>query len=147
MSVLRIFITGYYKPWEENHCTFYDDIESSGVGIWNDTVLYRIDDLAIRAKANDIKLTLAFHGRQSFYSPYEPYVKEFNIPNADYGAYQPLNNFYMNSSAIHKFKQRQKHILNYISKTGLRWKDMNDYFFSFEPQNEEQFKNFRRDTI
>ena len=141
MSVIRTFVTGYNKPWEMDHCDFYDDIESNGVGVWNNTILDRIDDLVILANSYHIKVTLTFHSRQSFYDPYESYVHEFNIPNVEYGTYQPLNNFYANSSAHHKFKARQKHILNYASKTGLRWKDMNDYFFSFESQNEEQFKN------
>ena len=49
MKVLRIFVTHWNKHWHEDlpiGCyNWYDDIESNGIGVWNDTILTRIDTL------------------------------------------------------------------------------------------------------
>lgn len=119
------------------------DLEHEGVGIYDDTILERIDELMVRTQAAGIKLTLALHDRWSLGCwRTDSYARKFNLPvspncatqpaanNAQVGwaeairLYQPFSNpleaatflpqaFYHNETAIADFKNRISHILSH----------------------------------
>lgn len=69
------------------------DLEHEGVGIYDDTILERIDELMVRTQAAGIKLTLALHDRWSLGCwRTDSYARKFNLPVSPNCATQPAAN-------------------------------------------------------
>lgn len=54
-----------------------------------------------------------------------------------YGALYGTENFYTNSTAQSAFDARLQHVMNHVHTTlGQPWKDLSNYIFAFEAENE-----------
>lgn len=61
-----------------------------------------------------------------------------------YGAKYGTGNFYTSSDAEKAFDARLQYILNHVnSKLGKPWKELNDYIFAFEAENEAMIGDAR----
>ena len=54
-----------------------------------------------------------------------------------YGAAYGTENFYTDSTAQSAFDARLQHVMNHVHTTlGQPWKELSDYIFAFEAENE-----------
>ncbi|KAF8713818.1 Cellulase (glycosyl hydrolase family 5), partial [Rhizoctonia solani] len=113
MKVLRVWLDAY------------PSLETSSVGGYDPTVLKLLDDFMIDAHKYGIKLIISMHS----WNP---------LSGGDiYGQWWGTGYFYEKSEAIAALDNRLRYILNHTHKTlGNPWKQLNQYIFAFEAQNE-----------
>ncbi|KAH9941987.1 glycoside hydrolase [Amylocystis lapponica] len=121
--------------WQGNNVkgtqtTAVPDLEPSSVcngneSCYNDTVLKRMDNFMVKAHSYGVKLLISMHS--------------FNaLQGGDvYGKKYGVDNFYSQPGPQQAFDARIKHVLNHNHTTlGKPWKELSDYVFAFEPENE-----------
>eukprot|EP01052_Picozoa_sp_SAG31_P001021 SAG31_NODE_33_length_32018_cov_69.763088_5_plen_456_part_00 len=141
--MLRVFLlsttgAGAVAPCKD---TPVDDLEPIRVGLYDDTILSRLDDLLHESQQRGIKLTVALHDRWSLGCwRSDVYQKKYSIPRANCAANASGNDptqFYSSPSARNDFKARIQHVLSYHSKhTGKPLGQWHTAIFSIEAQNE-----------
>jgi mannan endo-1,4-beta-mannosidase len=139
------------------------DIEPEQVGTYDDTQLKAIDQLMIEAHARgmahllpyrhhqltqhtDIKLTIAIHDRYQLGCwGNDTYVSKYHLPAVDCNTAKASDNnvefWYSDANCINDFDNRIAHVLehsNDLLPNSPKWKDLADYIFSFNIQNEGQ---------
>ncbi|VDB83765.1 unnamed protein product [Peniophora sp. CBMAI 1063] len=126
MKVLRVWLDGQSTASTKNTpITSYNDLEPNSIGTFDDTVLNLLDAFMIDSHARGIKLLISMH---SFNALSRPDV---------YGKIYGTGYFYEESQATSQFDNRLKHILNHVHSTlGKPWKELNQYIFAFEAENE-----------
>ncbi|KAK2768866.1 hypothetical protein FQN54_000726 [Arachnomyces sp. PD_36] len=146
LRTLRLFIS--YTP-ADNKATgsvLMPDIEPESVGDYDDTQLEAIDQLMVEAHERDIKLVIALHDRYQLGCwGNDTYVEKYNLPAIDCAAIPASNNdvttWYTGEGPINDFENRIEHVLeheNSLLPGSPSWKDLSDYIFSFNIQNEGQ---------
>ncbi|KAF9453364.1 glycoside hydrolase family 5 protein [Macrolepiota fuliginosa MF-IS2] len=139
MKLLRIFIARVFAGSKGSSATTVPDLETVAVGSYDDTILGKIDQLAVEAHARDIKLVIAMHDRYALGCwDTDGYVAKYQLPTTGCVNGVPDSSiFYTNPSAIADFDNRLKHILNFQSPNfGVPWHQLSDAIFAFEIQNE-----------
>ena len=143
MKVLRIFLTQISSNVKGGHNEAVSDVEPQ-VGIYNDSILLKVDNLLTKCKTYEIKLTIAIHDRYMLgcWGKDAYYYKYKYPPSSNCGLYPSENDcsaFYSNSDTISFFEKRIEHVLShYHIGFGKKWSQLDDVIFSFEPQNEPQ---------
>lgn len=115
------------------------DVEPAQVGVYDDTILARLDDLLLEAAARGLKLTVALHDRWSLGCwRADAYQRKYNLTRADCRKNPAANDparFYTEGRA--DFERRIHHILTYTSRhTGEALGQWHDAIFSLEAENE-----------
>ncbi|KXN87162.1 Transcription elongation factor SPT5 [Leucoagaricus sp. SymC.cos] len=136
--VLRIFIARIAAGAKGSSAVGVPDLESVVVGQYDDTILNKIDQLAVEAHARDIKLVIAMHDRYALGCwDTDAYVAKYNLPVTNCNGVPDSSTFYTNSNAIADYDNRLRHILNFQSPNfGVPWKQLSDAIFAFEIENE-----------
>ena len=144
LRVIRVFLLSTQGKGAIGACsdTQVPDVEPNSVGVYNDTILSRLDDLMYEASARGIKLTVALHDRWSLGCwRDDAYQRKYNItPVPDCGKQSARNDpmsFYRNVSARADFVRRIEHILNFQSRhTHAPLGQWSQALFSIEAENE-----------
>eukprot|EP01102_Stenamoeba_stenopodia_P005032 TRINITY_DN15535_c0_g1_i1.p1 TRINITY_DN15535_c0_g1~~TRINITY_DN15535_c0_g1_i1.p1 ORF type:complete len:421 (-),score=62.75 TRINITY_DN15535_c0_g1_i1:55-1275(-) len=149
LKVLRIFLLNSCTEYSidcqgYNTCDDVPDVENP-VGVWNDEILGRVDDLMVDAAKFGIKLTIALHDRWSLGCwRADAYVQKYNISIisscATEAGEQDPSPFYLLSEAQADFQNRIDHILEHENPHfGVAWKDLTSVVFSWQPENEPRY--------
>ncbi|RAR11698.1 glycoside hydrolase family 5 protein [Stemphylium lycopersici] len=127
LKTLRIFISHTFQNNKDTGSVNMPDIEPQQVGTYDDTQLRAIDQLMVEA-----------HDRDT-------YVSKYKLPAIDCAKRPASQNdvtfFYQDASPIFDFDNRLTHILqhkNQLLPGAPQWKDLSDYIFAFNIQNEGQ---------
>lgn len=141
IKVLRVFLLSTEGEGAVAACSSspVPDVEPKTVGIYDDTILERLDDLLYEASIRGIKLTVALHDRWSLGCwRSDAYQRKYNLTKADCSHNSSLNDptrFY--SEGRQDFKNRIAHILSFRSRHTKQpigqWKQA---LFSVEAENE-----------
>ncbi|KAG8959355.1 hypothetical protein FRC03_008085 [Tulasnella sp. 419] len=125
MKVLRVWLDGQTSASTKNTpITSYGDLEASSVGTYDDTVLKLLDTVMVDARKYGIKLIISMHSYNALSRP--------DI----YGQWYGTGYFYEQTAATNGFDNRI-HIMNHVhTSLGRPWKELSDYIFGFEAQNE-----------
>jgi mannan endo-1,4-beta-mannosidase len=141
IKVLRVFLLSTQADGSVAACssTPVPDVEPQAVGVFDDTILERLDDLLFEASARGIKLTVALHDRWSLGCwRSDAYQRKYNLPRADCQHNSSSNDptkFYSNGRV--DFENRIKHILAFKSRhTNAPIGQWKDAIFSVEAENE-----------
>ncbi|KAH8115463.1 beta-1,3-mannanase [Phellopilus nigrolimitatus] len=126
MKVLRVWLDGQSTgSTKGTKITSYPSLEPKEIGTYDDTVLNKLDAFMVDAKAHNIKLMISMHS--------------FNaLQGKDvYGSTYGTGTFYTSEKASTQFDDRLRHVLNHNHSTlNKPWKELSDYIFAFEAQNE-----------
>ncbi|KAH9947739.1 glycoside hydrolase [Amylocystis lapponica] len=120
MKVLRVWLDG-----QGNNVKVAVHVCNGNDSCYNDTVLKRMDNFMVKAHSYGVKLLISMHS--------------FNaLQGGDvYGKKYGVDNFYSQPGPQQAFDARIKHVLNHNHTTlGKPWKELSDYVFAFEPENE-----------
>ncbi|KAL6300258.1 glycoside hydrolase [Sparassis latifolia] len=134
MKALRVWIWGQSTDQKGTPINPFPDLEPTQIcdsvaSCYDDTVLERLDDFMLVARDFGIK-----SGLQLLIT-----MHSFNaLQGGDvYGAAYGIADFYTNPSAQQAFDARLQHILNHVhTMTEQPWKELNDFIFGFEAENE-----------
>ncbi|KAI0700430.1 glycoside hydrolase family 5 protein [Cytidiella melzeri] len=129
MKVLRVWLDGQSDSQKGTNINPFPDLEPSQIcngvtSCYNDTVLERLDDFMIDANAHGIKFST---------------MHSFNALQAGdvYGQEYGTGYFYEQDAPQEAFDKRLQHVMNHVHTTlGQPWKELNDYIFAFEAENE-----------
>ncbi|KAH9923009.1 glycoside hydrolase [Amylocystis lapponica] len=131
MKVLRVWLDGEeHGAQKGTSLNAFHDLEPSRVcngasNCYDDTVLERLDNFMVMAHSYGIKLLISMHSWNA--------LKAGDVYTKQYGT----GYFYEQSGAMNAFDQRLIHVLNHQhSSLGKPWKELKDYIFAFEAQNE-----------
>ncbi|USP74620.1 glycoside hydrolase family 5 protein [Curvularia clavata] len=146
LKTLRIFISHTAQNNKNTGSVEMPDIEPQQVGTYDDTQLRVIDQLMVEAHDRGIKLVIALHDRYQLGCwGNDTYVSKYKLPAIDCATTPAAQNdvtfFYQDASPIFDFDNRLTHILqhqNELIPGAPQWKDLSDYIFSFNIQNEGQ---------
>ncbi|CAE6338864.1 unnamed protein product [Rhizoctonia solani] len=126
MKLLRVWLDGQSTASTKGTTiTSYPSLETTSVGSYDPTVLNLLDDFMIDAHKYGIKLIISMHSWNA-------------LSGGDiYGQWWGTGYFYEKPEATTAFDNRLRYILNHTHKTlGKPWKQLNQYIFAFEAQNE-----------
>lgn len=146
LKYVRLFISYTAANNKNTGSREMPDIEPVAVGTYDDTQLNAIDQLMVEAHARGIKLTIALHDRYQLGCwGNDTYVSKYKLPAVDCNTASASSNdvtwFYQDPSPIYDYDKRIKHILehrNTLLSGSPQWKDLSDYIFSFNIENEGQ---------
>ncbi|KAI4670642.1 uncharacterized protein J4E88_009734 [Alternaria novae-zelandiae] len=146
LKTLRIFISPTPQNNKDTGSVNMPDIEPQQVGTYDDTQLKAIDQLMVEAHDRGIKLIIAMHDRYQLGCwGNDTYVSKYKLPAIDCARTPAAQNdvtfFYQDASPIFDFDNRLTHILqhrNSLLSGSPQWKNLSDYIFSFNIQNEGQ---------
>ncbi|CCM01292.1 uncharacterized protein FIBRA_03341 [Fibroporia radiculosa] len=130
MKVLRVWLDGQSETQKGTNISPFPDLEPTQIcdgvaSCYNDTVLERLDDFMVAANSYGIKLLIDMHSYNAL------------AAGDVYGAAYGIEDFYTDSDAQSAFDQRLIHVVNHVHTTlGQPWKELNDYIFGFEAENE-----------
>jgi len=126
VKVLRVWLDGQTSATTKGtNIISFPDLEPKQIGVFDDTVLNLLDGVMINAHSYGIKLLVSMHS--------------FNALQAGdvYGQRWGTGYFYQKADAQAAFDNRLRHVLNHVNqKLGKPWKELNDYIFAFEAENE-----------
>ncbi|KAM0787328.1 hypothetical protein ACM66B_003417 [Microbotryomycetes sp. NB124-2] len=143
-KVIRIFIAFVGHNNKGSNSVEVPDLEPNEVGSYDDTVLYKIDQLMYECKQRGLKLLIALSDRYALgYWSTDRYALQLNIVKAGTSGVQRIANaasFYTNPWAIKMFDQRLTHIMQHKNDKlgGRTWAQLDDVVYAYEPQNEPQ---------
>ncbi|KAI5124677.1 hypothetical protein M0805_004285 [Coniferiporia weirii] len=126
MKVLRVWLDGESTSTTKGTTiTSYNSLEPNVIGTYDDTVLNLLDTFMVDAHSYNIKLLISMHSWNA--------LSAGDVYGAEYGT----GYFYEWANATSQFDNRLKHVLNYVhSSLGKPWKELSDYIFAFEAENE-----------
>jgi len=126
MKVLRVWVDGESTATTKNTpITSYPSVEPNTIGSYDSTVLNLLDAVMVKAHSFGIKLLISMHS--------------FNaLQGGDvYGKIYGTGFFYEQTTPQQQFDNRLRFIMNHNHTTlGKPWKQLKDYIFAFEAQNE-----------
>ncbi|EKM60724.1 glycoside hydrolase family 5 protein [Phanerochaete carnosa HHB-10118-sp] len=131
MKVLRVWINGQTDTdLKGTTITPFPDVEPNQIcngdqSCYDPTILNLLDELMVDAHSYGIKLIITMH--------------TFNALEAGdvYGVEYGTGYFYEQTYPQQAFDQRLMYIMNHVnSQLGQPWKELNDYIFAFEAENE-----------
>ncbi|GAA5954681.1 hypothetical protein JCM10213_006480 [Rhodosporidiobolus nylandii] len=143
-KVVRIFVASVLDNNKGCGNSGVNDLEHAGVGIYDDTILEKIDQLMVECKDRGLKLMIALSDRYALgYWSTDAYALKLNIVQPNSSGAQKVANaaaFYTSSSAIGWFDNRLKHIMQHKNGQlgGRTWAELDDVIYAVEPQNEPQ---------
>ncbi|KAF2033928.1 hypothetical protein EK21DRAFT_57265 [Setomelanomma holmii] len=146
LKTLRLFISYTAQNNKNTGSVEMPNIEPKEVGKYVDTQLEAIDQLMVESHARGIKLIIARHDRYQLGCwGNDTYVTKYKLPAINCASTPAAQNdvtwWYQDPSPIYDFDNRIKHILQHQNKLlpgAPQWKDLSDYIFSFNIQNEGQ---------
>lgn len=146
LKTLRIFISYTAANFKNTGSVEMPDIEPKQVGVWDDTQLRAINQLMVESRARGIKLIIAMHDRYQLGCwGNDTYVSKYKLPAINCANTPAAQNdvtwWYQDPSPINDFENRLSHILQFrndLLPGSPQWKDLPDYIFSFNIQNEGQ---------
>lgn len=125
VKVIRVWLDGQSGSPKGSTITPFPDLEPNQIGSYDDTVLNLMDTVMINAKSYGIKLMISMHSFNALGNP-DVYGKKYGT-----------GYFYEEAEATQAFDNRLRHILTHTNaKLGKQWKDLSDYIFAFEAENE-----------
>ena len=145
---VRVFIANQWDNQKGGRNYRGFDVENP-VGVWNDEVLNRIDNLMLHAHRRGLKLVIALHDRYSLGCWMEDaYVAKYRLPTtkncgagtATVSAENDLAGFYTSAQAAADMDRRFAHILDHLNPNfGSRpWSAIPEAILGFDIQNEGQ---------
>ncbi|KAK4055925.1 hypothetical protein OIO90_002918 [Microbotryomycetes sp. JL221] len=143
-KVIRIFVAFVGHGNKGSNSIEVPDLEPNEVGSYDDTVLYKIDQLMYECKQRGLKLLIALSDRYALgYWSTDRYALQLNIVKSGTSGVQKIANaasFYTNPWAIKMFDQRLDHIMKHKNDKldGRTWAQLDDVVYAYEPQNEPQ---------
>jgi mannan endo-1,4-beta-mannosidase len=144
MKVVRIFISGVGDGAKGSSSTATPDVEPKQLGVWDDTILERIDRLMYESLQYGVKLDISMHDRYALGCWAEDaYYFTYHFPSGFPGCNAQKNDvhsFYQNSSIEAVFDHRLIHIVTHRNPLmGNRtWGELSEVIFTFAAQNEAQ---------
>ena len=144
MKVVRIFISAVGNGAKGSSSTNTPDLEPDTVGVYDDTILRRIDQLMVEAVQYGIKLDISMHDRYALGCwSQDAYYFKYRFPSGFPGCNAQKNDvhsFYQNASIEAEFDNRLLHIVTHRNALmGNRtWGQIPEAIFTFAPQNEAQ---------
>ncbi|GAA6023569.1 hypothetical protein JCM10207_005717 [Rhodosporidiobolus poonsookiae] len=142
-KVIRIFVASVLGNNKGSGNAAVNDLEHGGVGVYDDTILTKIDQLMVECQARGLKLLIALSDRYAlgFWST-DSYALKLNIVKSGSSGAQKVANaaaFYTRDDAISAFDARLKHIMAHKNaQLGKTWAELDDVIYAVEPQNEPQ---------
>ena len=141
LKVVRVFLLSTEGDGAVAACESspVPDIEPKQVGVFDDTILERLDDLLFEASIRGLKVTVALHDRYSLGCwRSDSYQRKYNLTKTDCSS-DPSGNdptrFY--TEGREDFKRRIAHVLSYVSRhTGNALGQWDQALFSVEAENE-----------
>ncbi|KAH8120346.1 beta-1,3-mannanase [Phellopilus nigrolimitatus] len=126
MKVLRVWLDGQSsKTTKGTQIASFPSLEPDEIGTYDDTVLNKLDAFMVDAQAHKIKLLISMHSFNSLQA------------NDAYGSTYGTGSFYTSDNATTQFDNRLRHVMNHNHSTlNKPWKELSDYIFAFEAQNE-----------
>ena len=144
MKVVRIFISAVGNGAKGSSSTATPDLEPVTVGVYNDTILHRIDQLMVEAVQYGVKLDISMHDRYALGcwsedAYYYTYKFPSGFPNCN-AQRNDVHQFYQNTSIEAAFDARLLHIVQHRNPyMGNRtWGQIPEAIFTFAAQNEAQ---------
>ena len=141
LKVLRVFLLSTEGEGAVPACDSspVPDVEPKIVGVFNDTILARLDDLLFEASIRGLKVTVALHDRYSLGCwRSDSYQRKYNLTKTDCSTDPNRNDptkFY--TEGREDFKRRIAHVLSYVSRhTGKALGQWDQALFSVEAENE-----------
>ncbi|KAF9884875.1 hypothetical protein FE257_000942 [Aspergillus nanangensis] len=146
LKAIRIFISYTPENNKDTGSVYMPDIEPDVVGRYDDTQLKAIDQLMVEAHERDIKLIITLHDRYQLGCwGNDTYVTKYDLPALDCAtgsaSANDVTSWYKNPRAIRDFDNRIQHCLehrNRFIRGSPKWKDLAEYIFAFDIQNEGQ---------
>jgi mannan endo-1,4-beta-mannosidase len=130
VKVLRVWLDGQGSPTKGTTITPFPSLEPNTVGVYNDTVLELLDAVMINAHNYGIKLLISMHSWNAL------------AAGDVYDQWWGTGYFYEQQDAQDAFDNRLRHVLTHTHKTlGKQWKDLSQYIFAFEAENEAMIGN------
>ncbi|GJE98214.1 glycoside hydrolase family 5 protein [Phanerochaete sordida] len=128
MKVLRVWLDGQSETQKGTNIRPFPSLEPTQVcngvaSCYNDTVLERLDEWFLPARAHGIKLLISMHSYNA-------------LPGDVYGQTYGVTGFYEDADAQAAFDARLRHVLEHVHPTLGPWKDLDEYIFGFEAENE-----------
>ncbi|KAA1471168.1 glycoside hydrolase family 5 protein [Dentipellis sp. KUC8613] len=126
MKVIRVWMDAESTSSTKNTpITSYPALEPNSIGTYDPTVLNLLDTFMVDAHAHGIKVLISMHSWNA-------------LSGGDvYGKLYGTGYFYEWANATSQFDNRLRYILNHQHSTlGKPWKELSDYIFAFEAENE-----------
>ena len=141
LKVLRVFLLSTEGDGAVPACKSnpVPDLEPKTVGVFDNTILERLDDLLFEASIRGLKVTVALHDRYSLGCwRSDSYQRKYNLTKTDCSSNPSGNDptrFYTHGRD--DFKRRIVHVLSYVSRhTGSALGKWEQALFSVEAENE-----------
>ncbi|CAI6099504.1 unnamed protein product [Clonostachys chloroleuca] len=126
VKVLRVWLDGQSGNTKGTEINDFGALEAETPGVWDDTVLNRLDDVMANAHGYGIKLLISIHS-------YNALDTKADV----YGNWYGTGDFYTNTDAIGYFKRRIDHVLSHVNPHNNKpWSESSEYIFAIEAQNE-----------
>ncbi|KAJ3063940.1 hypothetical protein HDU98_000297 [Podochytrium sp. JEL0797] len=146
VSVVRIFVTEFGQGGKGTNAEAVRDLEMTTVGVYDDTILQRIDLLLSLVPDYNIKLIIALHDRWNLDNTWgtcDAYCQAYcGNPSVVAPGKCTLPGgaatFYTSPLAQTQFDNRIAHILNHQSPSHGPWHSRAGSIYAFEIQNEGQ---------
>ena len=144
MRVVRIFISAVGDRAKGSSSTATPDLEPQTVGVFDDTILRRIDQLMVEAVQYSVKLDISMHDRYALGCWSEDaYYAKYRFPSGYPGCNAQRNDvraFYQNASIEADFDRRLLHVVQHRNPLmGNRtWGQIPEAIFTLAAQNEAQ---------
>ena len=142
IRVVRVFLRRIPEGFKGSTARETPDLEDLVVGLYDDTILERVDVLMFECVQRNIKLIIGLHDRWSLGCwARDAYVSEFWLPDVspacDWRRNQPTG-FYNSDGQV--FVNRLRHILSHPNPyfDNRPWSDLSEAVLAFAPQNEQQ---------
>lgn len=142
IHVVRVFLRHIPAGWKGSSARTTPDLEDHTVGIYDDTILTRMDELMFECAQRNIKLIIGLHDRWSLGCwAKDAYVSHFGLvdvsPYCDWQTNQPAA-FYQSDG--HVFVDRLRHILKHPNPffDNRPWSDLDEAVLAFQAENEPQ---------
>ncbi|KAJ3063939.1 hypothetical protein HDU98_000296 [Podochytrium sp. JEL0797] len=146
VTVVRIFVTQFGQGGKGTNAEAVRDLEMTTVGVYDDTILQRIDLLLSLVPDYNIKLIIALHDRWNLDNTWgtcDAYCQAYcGNPSVVAPGKCTLPGgaatFYTSPVAQKQFDNRIAHILNHQGPGGRPWSSNWKSIYAFEIQNEGQ---------
>ena len=144
MRVVRIFLSAVGDRAKGSSSTATPDLEPDTVGVFDDSILLRIDQLMLEASQHSIKLDISMHDRYALGCWSEDaYYRKYQFPSGYPGCNAQKNDvrqFYQNATIEAEFDRRLLHIVQHRNALmGNRtWGHLHEAVLTFAAQNEAQ---------
>ncbi|KAJ3202416.1 hypothetical protein HDU82_007369 [Entophlyctis luteolus] len=132
VTKIRIFITSFAAGGKSTNSVGADDLETTTVGVYDDTILDQIDQLMLRMSNYGMQLLICMHDRWSLTNEWgycDGYCQKYSYTQ-----------FYTSSAAAADFDNRLAHVVQHRNPymNNQMYKDLSSVIYAVEIQNEAQ---------